>query len=269
MCLYHVWNSSGCNRLNPHCKSASADICHPANRRGTGVLHAEKAKWQGCTFKECSYDPRSIGRGRCIFKHGTGDEQIAKHDKDKAGISSHQAVVNPPLDPGLAAGQQPQAGGSPGGFWVSEADFEARVERQIAAQVDRQAAREFSNLIEGFNRAGARVRDRLITFLQQWQISHPGLPLTNKCFQALVCTTGNQTGRAATANLVSSFQVRVGQALDSGGTDHILGHRDQDGAYGWVKLPQPLPVDTANGSVSATWRCTVDTIRYNTRAQGV
>ena len=113
VCLYHVWNSSGCNRLNPHCKSASADICHPANRRGTGVLHAEKAKWQGCTFKECSYDPRSIGRGRCIFKHGTGDEQIAKHDKDKAGISSHQAVVNPPLDPGLATGQQPQAGGSP------------------------------------------------------------------------------------------------------------------------------------------------------------
>ena len=78
----------------------------------------------------------------------------------------------------------------------------------------------------------------------------------------LVRTTGNQTGRAATANLVSSFQVRVGQALDSGGTDHILGHRDQDRAYGWVKLPQALPVDTAtcNGSVSATWRCTVDTI---------
>ena len=178
VCLYHVWNSSGCNRLNPHCKSASADICHPANRRGTGVLHAEKAKWQGCTFKECSYDPRSIGRGRCIFKHGTGDEQIAKHDKDKAGISSHQAVVNPPLDPGLATGQQPPAGGSPGGFWVSEADFEARVAQQITAQADRQAARDFSNLIEGFNRAGARVRDRLIKFLQQWQISHPGLLTT-------------------------------------------------------------------------------------------
>ena len=41
VCLYHVWNSTGCNRLNPHCKQASADICHPANRRGTGVLHAE------------------------------------------------------------------------------------------------------------------------------------------------------------------------------------------------------------------------------------
>ena len=182
------------------------------------MLHAEKTKWQGCTFKECSFDPKQIARGRCIFKHGTGDEQIAKHDKDKARISSHQAVVIPPLDPGLAAGQQDPPGGSPGGYWLSEADFEARVERQIAAQADRA----YNNLIEGFNSAGARVRDRLITILKQWRRGHPGLPLTNQCFQDLVRQTGNQTGRAATANLVSSFQVRVGQALDSGGTDHIL-----------------------------------------------
>ena len=105
--------------LYPHCKLVSADICHPANRQGTGVLHAEKAKWQGCTFRECSYNPRALARGRCIFKHGTGDEQIANHDKakDKTGISSQQAVVNPPLDPGLAAGQQdPSARGFTWGF---------------------------------------------------------------------------------------------------------------------------------------------------------
>ena len=62
------------------------------------------------------------------------------------------------------------------------------------------------------------------------------------------------------ANLISSFRAKVGQALDSGGTDHIVGHRDQDSDYAWVKLTQQLPVDTTNGSVSATWTCTVDTI---------
>jgi hypothetical protein len=56
VCLYHLWNSNGYNRLNAHCKKESADIYHPANRQGTGVLHAEKAKWQPCSFKACDFD---------------------------------------------------------------------------------------------------------------------------------------------------------------------------------------------------------------------
>ena len=112
---------------------------------------------------------------------------------------------------------------------MSEAEFASRVDRHIEAQ----ASREFSNIVEGLQRAGAGVRDRLITYVQQRHKSQ-GSPLTNKSFQGLVRTTGNQSGRTATKNLVSSFQVKVGQALDSGGIDHILGHRDNEFAYGWV-----------------------------------
>ena len=203
----------------------------------------------------------AISRGRCIFKHGTGDEQIANHvkAKDKTGISSHQTVANPPSRTGSEEGAQQAHGGPPpgghGGTWMSDEEFAARVDRQIEAQ----AAREYNNLVEGIHRAGPGVRDRLISFIQK-RHKEQGSLLTNESLQEAVRTTGNQSGRAATANLINSFQVTVGQALDSGGTDHILGHRDQESAYGWVKLPQPLPVDTANGSVSATWRCTVDTI---------
>ena len=100
---------------------------------------------------------------------------------------------------------------------MSKADFAARVDRQIEAQ----ASREFSNIAKGLNRAGVGVRDRLTSYIQQ-RHKEQGSPLTNKSLQGLVRTTGNQSGRAATANLVSSFQVKVGQALDSGGTDHIF-----------------------------------------------
>ena len=118
VCLYHLWHSNGCNRQNSHCQQASADICHPANRQGTGVLHGEKDKWQPCSFKACDFDHKQRARGRCIFKHGTGDEQIANHVKanEKTGISSHQAVVNPPSATGSDAGAQQPPGGQAGGY---------------------------------------------------------------------------------------------------------------------------------------------------------
>ena len=56
VCLYHIWNPNGCNRKNAHCQKESADVCHPANRLGKGVLHGEKAKWQPCTFRACDFD---------------------------------------------------------------------------------------------------------------------------------------------------------------------------------------------------------------------
>ena len=169
-------------------------------------------------------------------------------------------MVNPHSGTGSNAGAQqahggPPPGGQQGGTWRSDAELASLIAQHIAAH----ESEAYNNLVEGLNRAGAGVRDRLTSYTQQ-RHKEQGSPLTNKSLQGLVRTTGNQSGRAATANLISSFQVTVGQALDSGGTDHILGHRDQDSAYGWVKLSQPLPVDTANGSVSATWRCTVDTI---------
>jgi len=115
VCLYHIWNSNGCNRKNAHCQNKSAEVCHPANRQGTGVLHGEKAKWQPCNFRTCDFDHTQIARGRCIFKHGTGDEQIANHvkAKEKTGISSHQTVVNPPSRTGSEEGAQQAHWGPP------------------------------------------------------------------------------------------------------------------------------------------------------------
>ena len=129
-------------------------------------------------------------------------------------------------------------------------------EEDISQVVDQ----DVQTIMEALHRRGEGVRDRLITYFQQRHTPSGTTSLTTKSFQGIVRATGNHSGRAATTSLLRSFQVKVGQALDSGGTDHILGHRDQDGAYDWVQLPQPLPVDTANGSVRATWRCTVDTI---------
>jgi hypothetical protein len=154
VCLYHLWNSSGCNRLNPHCQKKSADICHPTNRQGTGVLHAEKAKWQPCTFRACNFDLTQIARGRCIFKHGTGDEQIANHVK--TGLSSHQAVIHPPSETGSDVGAQqahggpPPPGGQHGGGWMSEAEFASRFSQHI----DAHESRAYNNLVEGLQRAG-------------------------------------------------------------------------------------------------------------------
>jgi len=88
LCLFHLWNKGGCNRKNPYCKDPTADKIHPKNRMGTGVLYAEKAKWQTCTYKDCTRD-------RCIYKHDTGDEQISNHghEPNKPGLKSHQVLV--------------------------------------------------------------------------------------------------------------------------------------------------------------------------------
>jgi len=206
---------------------------------GTGVLYAEKAKWQTCTFKDCK-------RGRCIYKHGTGDEQISDHghDPNKLGLKSNQTVVQNNIT--TANGAQNQA--PPQGRWMTDEDIEKVVEQDV------------QTIMETLHHRGEGVRDRLIRYFQQRHTPSGATSLTTKSFQGIVRATGYHSGRAATTSLLRSFQVKVGQALDSGGTDHILGHRDQDGAYDWVQLPQPLPVDTANGSVRATWRCTVDTI---------
>jgi hypothetical protein len=108
LCLFHLWNKEGCNRKNTHCNDPSADKIHPKNRMGTGVLYAEKAKWQTCTFKDCK-------RGRCIYKHGTGDEQISDHghDPNKPGLKSNQTVVQ--NNTTTANGAQNQA--PPQGRW--------------------------------------------------------------------------------------------------------------------------------------------------------
>ena len=121
-------------------------------------------------------------------------------------------MVNTPTETGPDAGAQspsPPPWGQNGGFWMLESDRKTRG-RQIAPQ----AERDVRDIYEGLTctRAGAGVRDRIITYVQQRKKTHPGLPFTTKCFQGLVRATGNQSGRAATANLVSSFQVKVGQA---------------------------------------------------------
>ena len=53
--------------------------------------------------------------------------------------------------------------------------------------------------------------------------------------------------------------MHLGQALDSGGSDHIAGQRDTGSAYAWQRMRDPIPVTTANGDVYATWECTVPT----------
>ena len=90
-----------------------------------------------------------------IFKHGTGDDQIANHvkAKEKTGLSSHQAVANPPSGTGSDAGAQnggPPHGGHHGGTWMSDAELASR----IAQHIDAHESRAYNNLVEGLNRAG-------------------------------------------------------------------------------------------------------------------
>ena len=62
---------------------------------------------------------------------------------------------------------------------------------------------------------------------------------------------------------VSFFNSRgthLGQALDSGGSDHIAGQWDVGVALDWRPLGEPIPVTTANGLIYATWECTVPTL---------
>ena len=62
------------------------------------------------------------------------------------------------------------------------------------------------------------------------------------------------------ASFFTSRGEHLGQALDSGGSDHIVGQQDVGLAYAWSRLRDPIPVTTANGVVYATWECTVPTI---------
>ena len=66
-------------------------------------------------------------------------------------------------------------------------------------------------------------------------------------------------GRRAASFFISRGE-HLGQALDSGGSDHIAGQRDASLAYEWNLLRDPIPVMTANGVVYATWECTIPTI---------
>ena len=90
-------------------------------------------------------------------------------------------MANPPSAIGSDAGaQQPPGGQSPpggqhGGFWMTEAEFGARMDRHIEAQ----ESRAYINIVEGLNRAGAGVRDRLTSYIQQ-RHKEQGSPLTNK-----------------------------------------------------------------------------------------
>ena len=69
----------------------------------------------------------------------------------------------------------------------------------------------------------------------------------------------SNAGRQAVSYFHSQGE-HLGQALDSGGSDHIAGQRDVEGAYDWRLLNVPIPVTTANGLVYATWECTVPTL---------
>ena len=61
-------------------------------------------------------------------------------------------------------------------------------------------------------------------------------------------------------SLFNSRGTHLGQALDSGGSDHIAGQWDVGVASDWSPLREPIPVTTANGSIYATWECTVPTL---------
>ena len=127
LCLFHLWNKEGCNRKNTHRKDPSADKIHPNNRMGTGVLYAEKAKWETCTFKGCK-------RGRCIYKHGTGDEQISDHghDPNKPGLKSNQTVVqNHTATANGAPNQAP-----PQGRWMTDEDIAQVVEQDFQSVME-------------------------------------------------------------------------------------------------------------------------------------
>ena len=83
--------------------------------------------------------------------------------------------------------------------------------------------------------------------------------LIDSLLQGMVKAIIGHEGRQAASFFISRGE-QLGQALDSGGSDHIAGQRDVGVAYAWRILSAPIPVTTANGVIYATWECTVPTI---------
>ena len=85
------------------------------------------------------------------------------------------------------------------------------------------------------------------------------MSLTVSLSQELARRLMRNKGRAA-ASFFTNRGMHLGQALDSGGSDHIAGQRDTGSAYAWTRMRDPIPVTTANGVVYATWECTISTL---------
>ena len=195
---------------------------HPPARHGHGIMESERTTWIPCMHPSCHAGLQ------CIYKHGDGKEQIAsKHGKQ---VQSHLAA--------LSDAQLQQS-------WETA---HVHSDRLLAAATSQPQIQPHAH-----------------------QGPHPctAVPLTEQLLQhrRLIVSLSQELARRlmrnkgrAAASFFTNRGMHLGQALDSGGSDHIAGQRDTGSAYAWTRMRDPIPVTTANGVVYATWECTISTL---------
>ena len=233
----------------PHCRDNPARAAgHPPARQGHGILPSECATWPPCpTLSQCQFGLR------CIYKHGDGKEQL-ESQHGKRPVQSHLANSPPPqISP---AAPVPVPGAVLDG--PTNAQFHALLTQVNASN---QQLAELTAAVHGQQHRPSRTPPaELITLINAIpDACHAHATVMSSLLQVCASTLISKEGRRAT----SYFNTRgehLGQALDSGGSDHIAGQCDVGVAYAWTCLSEPIPVTTANGVVYATWECTVPTI---------
>ena len=219
-------------------------ISHPPARQGHGLLPSECAAWQPCQrdgAKKCHFGMS------CIYKHGDGKAQLeSKHGS--RSVQSHLAhsssSPSPPAEnvSSAALTDVPPVGLSPTHF--------ADLLTQFMTS-NHQLTAELRNLQNG--RPGSPP-----VLLPQPRVAVPELPvavpqlfqhrgtLMVSMLQVAASSIISNEGRRA-ASFFTSRGEQLGQALDSGGSDHIVGQQDVGLAYAWSCLRDPIPVTTAKG----------------------
>ena len=244
VCLRHCIRTE-CDR--PECRDNPARAAsHPPARQGHGILPSECETWPSCgNISKCNFGLR------CIFKHGDGKEQLeSKHGKRP--VQSHLAN-SPPF-------QIPPAALVPGAVLdgPTNAQFTALLTQVSASN---QRLEQLTAAVNGQQHRPSRTTPaELITLINAVpDVCHAHATVMNSLLQVCASTLISKEGRRATSYFTTRGE-HLGQALDSGGSDHIAGQCDVGVAYAWNRLSEPIPVTTANGVVYATWECTVPTI---------
>ena len=232
----------------PQCRDNPARAAgHPPARKGHGILPSECATWPPCPNSSCPFGLR------CIYKHGDGKAQLESQHGNRS-VQSHLANSPPPqISPAVPG---PGPGVVPDGPTTAQYN---ELLTQVSASNQQIAA--LTAAVQGQQHRPSRTTPaELIPLLNAIpDACHAHATVMSSLLQVCASTLIGKEGRRATSYFTTRGE-HLGQALDSGGSDHIAGQYDVEVAYAWNRLSEPIPVTTANGVVYATWECTVPTI---------
>jgi len=193
---------------------------HPAARLGHGILPSECAQWPSCPREStCSFGLR------CIWKHGDGHEQLAsKHGSRSVQSNLANVSQHPEPPPGTSAGLPTTQGEGLSGAQVTALLASAREGHQSM----RELTAAVNAIITG---PPGAIMPRLLSLLSALpDMCSPQVQLTAALSQVGTSALISNEGRRA-ASFFTSRGEHLGQALDSGGSDHIAGQRDARLAY--------------------------------------